>query len=320
VREYAFRTLRDEVFRWVETGSSADGATDHPLYPAVRGVVAYGRFVRGALDEAVDEGLAALSAAERLGAPTLALAERVLGNAVFYREGTDEALPWMDRMVEAAQATGLDAPVARAQYMRSVARSSLGRVEDARSAAAAARVAAERSGSPTALAQARYAEGLTCERDDPDLAVALLRESAELAAGVRNRWMRAFARTEELSVRARRGEVDAALHGFRDVVDTWFRGGDWANQWLSLRHLFGVFVALGGDEPAAVLHGAIAAAGATTALPFEPADAARTRALVEVARGRLGAGPFDAAVARGRAMRDEEVVRLVLRHLGSAHT
>ena len=52
--------------------------------------------------------------------------------------------------------------------------------------------------------------------------------------------MRAFAMTEAMWLRAGRGEPLEALRGYREVVETWFQGGDWANQWLSLRHVAGV--------------------------------------------------------------------------------
>jgi predicted ATPase len=317
VREFAFRTLREEVFGWAEAASSAPGAGSRPLYPVVRAVVAYGVFTRGALREASEVALDAVEAADRLGAPTGALAERVLGNTHFHRGETDEALHWMDRMIVAAESSGEEAFVAHARYMSSVARTSVDDPHGARQAAAACRAAAERCGAPTALAQADYAEALLIEHDDPDRAITLLQRSVASAGLVSNRWLRAFARTEELFARARRGELTAALDGFGDVVETWFRGGDWPNQWLSLRHLFGVFVEQGEDELAGVLHGAIEAAGATIALPFQPANAARASGLVDVARIHYGAEAFDAAVTRGRAMRDEEVVRLVLRHLGA---
>ncbi|MDD7968562.1 BTAD domain-containing putative transcriptional regulator [Actinomycetospora lemnae] len=312
VREFGIRTLRGEVFRWAAAASAVPGAPGRPLYAVVRAVVGYGSFVRGALAEAVEQAQEAEEAAGRLGVPTLGLAERVAGNALFYLGYPDAAVRAMDRMVAAAEATGVDGLIAHASYMSSVARTSTGGA-GALGAAAAARRAAVRCGNPTALAMADYAEGLARERTDPDRAVALLQESAELAASVDHRWLHAFARTEELSVRAKRGELDAAVVGFRDVVDTWFRGGDWANQWLSLRHLFGVFVALGEDELAALLHGAIQAAGATTALPFEPADAADIQEMVDVLRDRLPG--FDAVVARGGALPDAEVVRLTLERL-----
>lgn len=315
IREFAFRTIRDEVFGWAEAASTTPDAEGRPLYPLVRAVVAYGCFVRGALDEAVEIGRGAVDAAGRLGVPTRGLPERAVGNALFFRGEPQRAVRWIDRMTAAADESGEIALVAHACYMASVAHTSVGDPEGARTCATRARAAARRCGSPTAHAQASYAEGVSLERHDPDGAVRLLRESAEAAATVDNRWLRAFARTEELSVRARRGELTEALDGFRDVVETWFRGGDWANQWLSLRHLVGVFAALGEDELAAVLHGAIEAAGASVALPFEPADAARTTGLLAAARERRGPAAFDAAVTRGRHMRDEEIVRLTLRHL-----
>ncbi len=315
VREFAFRSVRYEILDWAQTASTVRGAEDRPLYPVILGMIAYGRFVRGELTGAVVAARNAMAAADRLGAPTFALAERVLGNALFYRGETADALAWMDRMVDAARATGDDGLLAHGCYMRSVAHTSVGDHDGARRLAAEAQQAADRCAGPTALAQAAYAAGLSCERDDPDRALELLVTSGELAGGVDNRWLQAFARTEELYLRAQRGDVDQALTGFRAVVDTWFRGGEWANQWLSLRHLFGVFASLGDDEIAAVLHGALDAAGAATAHPFEPSGAARVNALADVVRARYGTAAFDLAVNRGRSLRDEEVVLMILNHL-----
>ncbi len=49
------------------------------------GVVAYGHFVRGELDAAIEVGERAVAEAERLGSLTAGLAERALGNAFFFR-------------------------------------------------------------------------------------------------------------------------------------------------------------------------------------------------------------------------------------------
>jgi predicted ATPase/DNA-binding SARP family transcriptional activator len=315
IREFAFRSVRYEIVDWAHTVSTMPGAEERPLYPVVLGILAYGRFVRGELTGAVVAARNAVAAAARLGVPTLALAERVLGNALFFRGETADALVWMDRMVEVAQESGDASLLAHGCYMRSVAHTSVGDHDAARRLAAEAQRAAQRCGSPTALAQAAYAAGLSCERDDPGRAVELLVSSERLAGAVGNRWLRSFARTEELYLRAQRGDIDEALTGYREVVDTWFRGGEWANQWLSLRHLFGVFASLGDDEIAAVLHGALDAAGAATALPFEPSRAARVNGLADTVRARYGAAAFDAAVNHGRSMRDEEVVRMTLEHL-----
>ena len=55
-----------------------------------------------------------------------------------------------------------------------------------------------------------------------------------------SRWILAFAQTELVSLASRRGDLDGALALAADVIDTWYRAGDWANQWLTLRHVAGV--------------------------------------------------------------------------------
>src|SRR3546814_18887493 len=76
--------------------------------------------------------------------------------------------------------------------------------------------------------------------------------------------MRAFALTQSLWLRAGLGDTATALRGYREVVETWYRGGDWANQWLSLRQLAGVLASAGRAEQPALLFGAVSGAGATT--------------------------------------------------------
>jgi hypothetical protein len=117
--------------------------------------------------------------------------------------------------------------------------------------------------------------------------------------------------TEVLWLDARKGDAAGALAGYGEVVDTWYRGGDWVNQWLSLRHVCGIFAALGASRPAAVLFGSLAAAGAAAALPFEPADAERLDNVVGELRRVLGPAEFAAAVREGAATRDATIVRYV---------
>src|SRR4029078_9274656 len=107
-----------------------------------------------------------------------------------------------------------------------------------------------------------------------------------------NRGIRCVALPESLWIRARSGEAREALRGFHDVIDTWFRGGDWANLWLSLRHVFATFESLGRDEIAATLYGALDAAGVMHALPLEPGNADDFDRAVERLSGRLGDAQF----------------------------
>ena len=114
-----------------------------------------------------------------------------------------------------------------------------------------------------------------------------------------------------LSLEARQGSPRAALAGFADVIDMWYRGGDWANQWLSLRHVFGILVQLDDHAAAATLHGALTAIGAAFALPFEASDAERIDALVDELRDAMRPAEFATAVRRGASMSDSEIVDFV---------
>ena len=62
---------------------------------------------------------------------------------------------------------------------------------------------------------------------------------------------------------------------------------------------------------AATLHGALTAAGAAYALPFEAADAEHLSALVDDLRQQLGASSFASAVRRGATLSDGEIIEFV---------
>jgi hypothetical protein len=161
---------------------------------------------------------------------------------------------------------------------------------------------------------------LAATHTSPDDALRLLEESAELADSVGNKWMRSFARTEAMWLRARRGELEEALAGYREIVGTWFRGGDWANQWLSLRHVAGILATAGRDEEAALLSGAVQAAGAAGALPFAPHDADELAELRRDLGHRLGQDALAATGWRGASMRADAAVALALATIDSLLT
>ena len=96
------------------------------------------------------------------------------------------------------------------------------------------------------------------------------------------------------------------------MIDTWFRGSDWANQWLSLRYVFAILESLGRDEAAAMLYGALEVAGVMQALPLEPSSADEFGRAVARLSARLDPDAFADAAEQGRVLRDEELVRAVL--------
>ena len=318
LREYAWRRIRYELQVWADATVNMPRATEHALYPVALGVVAYGRFVHGELDSSVEAGERAVAAAERLGTTTAGLAERAIGNAIFYLDREMEAFRWMDRMLEAAAVLGDQSLVAHANYMQSVGATSLGNSAAGTALAERSAAAANACASPTARAQADYALALSVENTDPERALRLLDRSVRCAEAVENRWIRAFALTESLWIRAKSGQPLEALRGYHDVIDTWFRGGDWANQWLSLRHVLAIFESLGHDDVAATLYGALDFAGAMHAMPVEPGNADHFDRSVERVRSHLGDARFAEAAGLGRTMRDEEVVRYTLAAISTA--
>jgi predicted ATPase/DNA-binding SARP family transcriptional activator len=315
LREHAWRRIRYELLTWADATVAMPGAAEHKKFPVALGVVGYGRFVRGELTGAIEVGEEAVAAAERLGVGTSGLPERAMGNALFYLRREHEAIPLMDRMIDATKATGAPSLVAHAYYMRSVAETSVGNPAGGTELAALSSAAAIESGSPTALAQADFARGVSFESTDPDRALALLDRCVQHAESVGNRWIRAFALTESLGIRALHGDAKEALAQYGDVIDTWFRNGDWANLWLSLRHVFAIFQKLGHDEIAATLFGALDAAAVMHAFPLEPTTANQLVVAVTQLTTRLGDEAFVDAAEHGRSMRDEEVVRYALREI-----
>lgn len=326
LREFAFRRVRYEIESWADASAALPGAVGHPDYPTVLAVSAYGRFVRGDMEAAQDLAhQARLADQDRLADQPQAapagshdpevsesgLPERVLGNTRFYLEQVEEGLGWMDRMLESARRSGSPARIAHGLYMRSVAQTSVGDGIRGAVLAGEAKAAAEAAGSPTAHAQADYALGLALESTDAAEALSRLERASLIAAEAGNRWIEAFALTEVHWLRARSGDSAAALIGYAQVIDIWYRGGDWANQWLSLRRVLGILVDLGALEAAAVLHGSLAAAGASHALPFEPSDAQRLSDDVEQVRSLLGPAAFADAVRLGASMKDSQIVNYV---------
>ncbi len=304
LREHGFRRIRYEITALAEATMALGGFAEHPEAPLVAAVAAYGHWVRGDLDTAIEAAHSSLELQVSRQLPPSGLPERVLGNALYFKGRTEDASVWLERMVDVARERAAPAGLAHALYMSSVASTSIENLEAGQAQAAEALVWAERVGSPTAAAQAAYAHGLALRATDPDAAEAWLRRSADLGGEAGDRWIRAFALTEVYSLCGRRGEHLSALEGFAEVIDTWLRGGDWANLWLSLRSVFALLVELGADDDAAVLLGKLLASGASVALPAAPEVVAHQAEETERLAARLGSRSFERAVSVGGALSD----------------
>jgi len=313
--EHAFRRLRYELIGWAEDALALEGAAIQPLAAVAWGIVAYGRFVRGEIDAAIYLAERSLEVARRYGTDTLGLAERALGNAWVFRGDTDRYTAALDLLVDGAVASGDAARIAHACYMRSLSETSTAGVTVGMVYAERAVQAAALCRNPTAQAQAAYATGIWLAATQPARAKEELQRSEALASDVGNLWFELFARTETLWLRAFEGEPVEALAAFADVISAWHRAGDWANQWLSLRHVLGICNLLGAYELAVTIYGALERAEAVNAFPFEPVAVANLAHVVDDLRHQLGERRFTAAAQQGRTAATSVVIDQIVAQL-----
>ena len=318
VREYAWRRIRYEHLAWADVTVAMPGAREHPLYPvAARAWWRTGGSCTASSTARSRSGSTRWRRPSASASLTAGLAERALGQRALLpaARGRGDGAGWTGCSTP-RKATGAPGIVAHAYYMRSVAQTSIGDPEGGAEFAALSAAAAIESGSPTALAQADYARGdARSRRTDPDACARAVRpQRASTREAVGNRWIRAFALTESLWIRAQHGDAREALRGYRDVIDTWFRGSDWANLWLSLRYVFAILESLGRDEVGGDAlrraRGGRGHAGAAAGA----VERRRVRPRGRTAR-RRGSTRRRSPTRSSRAgsMRDEELVRAVLR-------
>ena len=85
--------------------------------------------------------------------------------------------------------------------------------EDGLAAAEEAVEVSDTTANPTARSMARYALGLVLKKSEPDRALALFDDAAELAASVQNFWWHGIALMEAAATRAVHGETATAASG-----------------------------------------------------------------------------------------------------------
>jgi hypothetical protein len=301
LREYAMRTMRYEVFAWADSASKADGRARDARFPAVTGMRAYGAWVRGDFDAAMELAQVARAAERSAGLAPSGLAERVLANVMSTVGQIGPATTEMARMVEIAEESGVASRMAHAYYMQSVAFSSTGAADEADRLVTKVHELGHRTGSPTDLASAWVAQGFATADDDA-AALAAFATADRLAQSAGNRWMSAFARTEASVLLVSNGEVAAGCAGLADVVDIWYRAGEWGQQWHTLARCMIALHAIGRDDVATQVLGAIEAHSTMGGPPVMP----RLRTLAFSTREslvtELGPGRADDERATGAAL------------------
>jgi len=273
VREYAMRSMRYEVFTWADhvgqvVAADPSGAgTDLPSYPQLLGVRAYGAWVRGEFEAALALAHEARDRERQLGVEPSGLVERVLANVLSTIGQIDAGLDEMQTQLALAETSGNASRLVHAYYMGSVGFASTGgNYDDARRLADRAAEIAARTGSPTDLASAAVARGFL-SIDDPRTALDAFAGAERLARAAGNRWMRAFAHTEASGLLVHLGQVEAGCRGLAEMVDAWYRAGEWPHQWHTLTRCVFALDRIGHPALALELVGAIESRAAMASPP-----------------------------------------------------
>jgi len=269
IREFAMRAMRYEVFAWADAACQVPGALDHPLAPMLTGMRAYGAWVRGEFDLALQLAEETRQLEQRLSVFPSGLAERTFGNALLIvgdpRRSTAEAR----RQVELADESGNRSRLVHACYMLSVGCSSAGAYEEADQLVARAAELARQTASPTDLASAAVARGFASRTEDA--ALEAFTESGRIARSAGNRWMHAFAYTEASGLLVSRGDLEIGCPALADMVGVWYRAGDWSQQWLTLSRCVIALDRIGEPDLAIELLGAIEAHATLGVAPMSSA-------------------------------------------------
>ena len=159
---------------------------DHPLYSAVVGFAARGAWNRGEQSHA--RSLAALGdgRAPARGNGRIAYPGDVLADVVLYEGDAAAALAHYDGEVSRAREDNDPIRLVWTLFYVAICHAALRNPEDGLSAAQESVRVAEDTANPTARSMARYALGLVLKKSEPDRALVLFDEAAELAASVQN--------------------------------------------------------------------------------------------------------------------------------------
>ena len=309
---FAFWRMRAEVLSWAER--LADGVEMGATAVRVGALAAAGRgaWMRGDLKRSAVLAGRAVAAAE--GDPVGRLGWHVLGDVGLFSGRLDRAqvaYEQADRLAEAAADVYHSALL---RGCRALVRVYAGDPVRAAAVAADSRAAGRECGNPTALAWSDYVTGETLLSADPDRALVHLDQAAALAEPVSNEFVQGVAGLSAVSLRARHGDPAASARAFVEIIDRWERGGNWRQQWTTMRQAAELLLRLERPQAAGVVLGAIEG---TDAENVYGKDAERLTGLHEELRTRLGRG-LDRSIDDGRELDRADVVAFVRAELVAA--
>jgi tetratricopeptide (TPR) repeat protein len=258
--EFVHLRIGFEASGWAER-ALAIADPEHPLYAAAVGFAARGAWNRG--DQARARALASLAHGRLPGRGNgrVAYPGDVLADVSLYEGDPATALAHYEQEMERARRDNDPIRLVWTLFYVAICQAALRTPEAGFAAAEEAVQVADAADNPTARSMGRYALGLVLKKSDPDKALALFDEAAEMAASVQNFWWHGIALMEAAATRGVHGDAARAASDFILVLDHWDRVGDWSQQWLNLRYVTRLLVRLGADDDAVALHRALVSAG-----------------------------------------------------------
>jgi predicted ATPase/DNA-directed RNA polymerase subunit K/omega len=308
---FALWRMRAEVFSWGEWLAEArQGATGHRWSEALA-VVGRGALVRGDLERAEELGRQAVAAADE--DPAARFGWQVLGDVGLFSGNLEAAHPLLERAHHLAERAGDRYHCALVLGHRALARAYEGD-PSALQLAAESRSTAAHTGNPTAHAFSEFVTGEVLMASDPERALAHLDRAVVTADRVSNEFVRGLASLSAASLRARQGDPADAAPSVVEVIDHWERGGNWRQQWITMRSAAHLLARLERYAVAAIVLGAIERGDAENVYGEDAHRLARLRRQLQ---GQLG-DSLNRHIADGSAIDRVELLALVRGELRAA--
>jgi predicted ATPase/class 3 adenylate cyclase len=171
---------------------------------------------------------------------------------------------------------------------------------------------ARRVRNPGVSANACYAAAAAIWRDEPQAALALIEDSLALTrAGAFDPGL-GFSLALAAVIRARNGDLPGALAALQEAIAQQHADGNLLGQGVTLRIAALVLARLGEAGPAAVLAGAVSAHFQPSISSVPEEERIAIDEAQALARDALGETAYSAALGRGAAMDDDQVVEYAL--------
>jgi predicted ATPase/DNA-binding SARP family transcriptional activator len=252
---FAFWRMRTEAFSWAERLADALAAESRTGQAEALAAAGRGAWMRG--DLARSETLARRAVDNAKDDVAARYGWHVLGDVGLFSGRLDQVYSAYERADDLGEIAGDGYHCTLLRGCRALVRAYAGDAAAAFELATQSRALGRASGNPTAAAWSDYVTGEVLMTTDPDRALVHLERAAATAEAVANEFVRGVAGLSAISLRARHGDPADAARAFVEIIDRWERGGNWRQQWTTMRQAVELLVRLERPRAAALVLGAI---------------------------------------------------------------